>query len=425
VRRRTKPGEAEEIRMTRPGPRPGPRPLPLHLLAAGSTWHSSRLALPFLKSGLLPWTPNLRARAEALVDELEAVPLPDFAAAVEAELLSRADAFAAGIEAYRRHPYQRALDEPPVVWQAGTTRLLDYGPPGGRPVLVVPSLINRAYVLDLAEDRSLLRHLSAEGLRPLLVDWGKPGDAERHLDLTGYIAGRLEQAFEAVLGLASGPIAILGYCMGGLLALSLAIRRQRDVAGLALLATPWDFHAGRESYAHLVGALAEPIEAVFGPLGQMPVDILQTLFFIADPQLATRKFTRFAALDPGGPEARNFVAMEDWLNDGVPLALPVARECFAGWYGANTTLHRRWKIAGSPVDPADFDKPALVIVPSRDKLVPPASALALARCLPTAEVIQPDLGHVGLVIGRTAPQEVWAPLRAWLDRSFRRTHSKT
>ena len=37
---------------------------------------------------------------------------------------------------------------------------------------------------------------------------------------------------------------LIGYCLGGLLAPGLAAVAQRDLAGLALLATPWDFHAG-------------------------------------------------------------------------------------------------------------------------------------------------------------------------------------
>ena len=40
--------------------------------------------------------------------------------------------------------------EPPTLWSAGATRLLDYGPARRPPLLVVPSLINRAYILDLA-----------------------------------------------------------------------------------------------------------------------------------------------------------------------------------------------------------------------------------------------------------------------------------
>jgi polyhydroxyalkanoate synthase len=372
--------------------------------------------LPLLKNGLLPWKPNLASRAAALARDLGETTLPDFAAAVETELLRRAEALATGIETYRRHPYRRTLSDPPVIWQDGTTRLCDYRPSGGVPVLIVPSLINRATILDLDAERSLLRYLAAIGLRPLLVDWDRPGEAERHFDLTAYVAGRLEQAFEAAITAAGAPMAVLGYCMGGLLALGLALRRQRDVARLALLATPWDFRSGNPGFARFIGALAEPLTAGFGLLGQIPTDILQTLFFLADPQLASRKFLRFAELDPASPEARNFVATEDWLNDGVPLALPVARECFAGWYGGNTALAGQWRLAGQPVDPARFGKPAMVVVPARDKLVPPVSALALARRLPQVQVLEPDLGHIGLVVGGKAPAAVWAPLGDWLKR---------
>jgi polyhydroxyalkanoate synthase subunit PhaC len=392
----------------------GPRPLPLHLLTAGSTSYSSMLALPLLKSGLLPWKPNLAPHAAALVSDLGATALPDFARAVEAELRRRADALAAGITAYRRHPYRRTLNDAPVIWSQGTTCLRDYRPDGGVPVLIVPSLINRADVLDLKEERSLLRYLAASGLRPLLVDWNEPGEAEQRFDLTAYVAGRLEGAFEAAIGAAGAPMAVLGYCMGGLLALGLALRRQRDVTRLALLATPWDFQSGNPGFARFLGALAEPVAAWFGAQGQVPTDVLQSLFWLGDPHLANRKFRHFAELDPASPEAENFVAVEDWLNDGVPLALPVARECFARWYGANTAFTGSWKLAGQTVDPGGFVKPALVVVPAKDRLVPPVSALALARRLPNAEILQPDLGHIGLVVGGRAPATVWAPLRDWL-----------
>jgi polyhydroxyalkanoate synthase subunit PhaC len=398
--------------------RQGPRPLPAHLLTAGATWHSSRLALPFLKSGLLPWKAALGPRAEALARDLDAVALPEFAEAVESELAQRADRFAAGIEAYRRHPYRRALADPPEIWREGTTRLLDYGPADGRPVLIVPSLINRADVLDLSPGRSLLRHLSSQGLRPLLVDWDRPGEAERGFDLTCYVAGRLEAALEAALEhVGGGPLAVLGYCMGGLLALALAERRRRDVSALALLATPWDFQAGNEPYARFVAGLAPSAEAAFGPLGWVPTDMLQILFFMADPQLAIRKFSRFAELDPVSPEALSFVATEDWLNDGVPLSLPVARECFAGWYGENQPVRGDWRIAGRPVRPEQLDRPTLIVAPARDRLVPPASSLPLVTLIPGAELIEPDLGHIGLVVAGKAPALVWEPLTRWLLRS--------
>ena len=57
--------------------------------------------------------------------------------------------------------------------------------------LVVPSLINQSQVLDLLPGASMLRFLAAGGTRPLLVDWGAPGELERSFTLTDYVAGRL------------------------------------------------------------------------------------------------------------------------------------------------------------------------------------------------------------------------------------------
>ncbi|HLY58113.1 MAG TPA: alpha/beta fold hydrolase [Stellaceae bacterium] len=363
---------------------------------------------------MLPWRPDLAERAASLSRDLAAAALPELAAAVERELATRAEALATGLEAYRGHPYRRHVRDLPTVWSDGTTRLIDYGPPGGRPVLVVPSLINRAYILDLMPERSLLGALMSQGVRPLLVDWDAPGQIERSFDLSAYVAGRLEQAFEAAADLAGAPLIVMGYCMGGLLALALALRRQREVSGLVLLATPWDFQAGDATGSALLGAFAAPLEAAYAPIGQIPTDILQSLFTIVDPALAIRKFTRFARLDPASAEAIRFVATEDWLNDGVPLAMPVAQECLAGWYGESRPAKGEWRIAGRAVLPERFAKPALVVLPARDRLVPPASATALAARLPRVEVLKPDLGHIGIVTGGGAAKTVWTPVADWI-----------
>src|SRR6185437_9177025 len=317
--------------MTRPTRRQGPRPLPVHLASAVTAWTTSRAALPLLKRGSLPWRPELAGAADALRRSLAEIAPEDFADAVDRELRARADAFLSGIERYRAHPYRRAAAEAPVLWQEGSTRLLDYGAGAhdGRAVLVVPSLINRAYILDLTQEKSLLRFLAGQGLRPLLVDWGRPRAVERGFTLSDYIAGRLEAAAAAAVDVVGRPLGVVGYCMGGLLALALAQRRPPLVKALALLATPWDFHAERAGQARLLGALAEPLSRSFGPLGELPVDVLQLLFTGLDPLLALRKFIRLAGLPKGSVEERDFVALEDWLNDGVPLALPTARECLA------------------------------------------------------------------------------------------------
>ncbi|HEY3145819.1 MAG TPA: alpha/beta fold hydrolase [Dongiaceae bacterium] len=329
----------------------------------------------------------------------------------------RLNRFLDGVLTYRRYPGARSAPDRPVIWREGTTVLRDYrrGSDAGAPrLLVVPSLINRYYILDLEPESSFLADLAGRGYAPFVVDWDAPGAQEQGFDLTRYIAGRLEGALDAVMRQPGGPVIVIGYCMGGNLALALAVRRQKDIAALACLATPWDFHADGQTQAQLIGAIGRHLDPVFQALGEMPVDVLQSFFASLDPLSILAKFRRFAEME--GDQARRFVALEDWLNDGVGLAAAVARECLTKWYGENSTALGQWRIAGEPVRPENLRVPALAMVPSADRIVPPKSALGLAQRLPCCETLTPAAGHIGMMVGGSARAKVWGPLDVWLRR---------
>ncbi|HXV24380.1 MAG TPA: alpha/beta fold hydrolase [Alphaproteobacteria bacterium] len=399
--------------------RQGPRPLPLHLglaatvyLGSNVAWMKSSAVWPILKGPLAERGAALSAAAESLDPAL-------LAEAVAREGRRRYGLFLDGILAYRRHGWRRTLPDPPELWREGATRLLDYAPRGGRPVLVVPSLVNRSYVLDLMPGRSLLRHWASKGIRPLLLDWGRPGAAERGFDLTDYIL-RLERSLDASIRAAGPPAAVLGYCMGGLLALALAQRRSADLGGLVLLAAPWDFHAERAEEARRVGLSGAALMPFIEAWGEMPLDLLQAFFAFVDPAQVPRKFVGFAGLDPASERARVFVALEDWLNDGVPLTAGVARECLVGWYGENLPGRGLWRVADEPVRPERLHLPTMVVVPAADRIVPPLTALALAQRIPGADRLDPRAGHIGMVVGGEAEQLMWEPVRQWIQARRRR-----
>ena len=282
-------------------------------------------------------------------------------------------------------------------------------------VPVYPNPQALAISRDRMTEKSLLRAMAASGLRPYLVDWGTPNDEERKFDTTAYVA-RLERALAFVAKRARRAPAVMGYCMGGTLTVALAARQPRRVAGLALLAAPWDFHADRTGHAFLVSTgplLAEVADKV----GELPVDILQTLFWSLDPWLAMKKFGRFLGMDQQGAGAREFVLLEDWLNDGAPLAGPVARECLVGWYGDNIPGSGKWVVGGRRIVPSKINVPSLVMIPSGDRIVPPLSAAALTdpiRGLQRATRRDVPLGHIGMVVSGRARDLCWEPLIDWL-----------
>ncbi len=421
----------------------GPRPLPLHLAMEGwilqmslNGLMPSNDALPLWKQFKDAWMPAAfpmqgqkgmydparRVAAEALGKSPEtfneawatALDAPQFLAAVTDEAHKRMERFMRGVMTYQYHPHHRRLEPPPAVWQRGVATLCDYGgPTDAPPVLFVPSLINRAYILDLSADRSLLRN-TAKDLRTYLLDWGDPGDAEKQFTAEDYIDGVLIPALEEIKARTGQAPRLVGYCMGGTLSVAAAVLRPDLISKFVLLATPWDFHVDSEPSRMMLTAFRPMFESILAANGCAPVDLLQALFASLDPTLVGRKFRGFAALDSHSDAAIRFIELEDWANDGIPLAGPVARECLFEWYDANVTANRAWRINDTIIDPARIARPTLAILPTRDRIVPPESALRLAAAIPKAEQRKIGLGHIGMIVGNEATAQVHAPLIAWL-----------
>lgn len=398
-----------------------PSPLVFHLGAALAGYAQALAAAPRADAPDFPWLGQIADEAAALGPDLDQIE-------IAAEIARRLAATMRGLEAWQRHPYRRTLRDPPTIWRAGEARLLDFGAapeaadPSGRPVLVVPSLINRAYILDLAQDASLLRWLAGRGLRPVLLDWGSPGAEEAGFDLEFYGAARLAPALDFLRERAGRPVAVLGYCMGGTLAAGLAARAPDRVARLALIGAPWDFSStdgaagGLRALIRARGArdAEETIDRLGQVFGAVPVSIFQMLFALINPMQAALKFRRLAELSPKSAAGRRFVAIEDWLADGVPMAAPAAKDLLIGWHIYNRPGRDVWRFLGGPVRPDAIVAPTLAFCGRGDSIAPPKLSEALPAAIPGARILRPATGHVGMVVGGAARAEVWRPLAEFL-----------
>lgn len=410
-------------------PRTGPRPLPLHMALEGWILSTSFAGL-MESSGVLPpsnQNPHGKHPAQRVAAEAAGLSSPDlltgpwqahldpvrFLDSLTRQSSARMDSFVAGVRAYQSHPHRRALPPLPEVWKRGAATLRRASGDGPA-VLYVPSLVNRAYILDLAADRSLMRASAAQGLDAYLLDWGDPTAAELAFTVTDYMEGVLIPAMEDLAARTGGPIRLAGYCMGGTLAAAAAVLRPDLVSRMALLAAPWDFHTESEAARALMRAMSVPLAVIVEAEGAASVDLLQALFASLDPTLTGRKFRSFANLDQTSEEARRFVELEDWLNEGVPLAAPVMKEVMEGWYGRNEPAGNAWRVADTVIDPAYVKAPTLALIPAQDRIVPPESARALAGAIPGAIVRDVPFGHIGMVAGGSAPKRVYGPLIEWL-----------
>jgi polyhydroxyalkanoate synthase len=406
-----------------------PSPLVFHLAAAAASSAQAAGMAPLAADPRFPWTRSNAVRGAALGEALAEHGALGASALVSHASLRDLTRMLDGIAAWQRHPWRRDIAEPPTIWRRGAARILDYGATDaagrdGPPVLVIPSLVNRGYVLDLHPRRSMLRWLAAQGLRPLLLDWGQPGMAERDFTLSDYVRLRLAPALEAARMHSpdgSAP-ALVGYCMGGTLAAAVASAGRDRVSRLALIGSPWDFSAMQGIGGALIGlAKTEDrvtaglrLDAIGSAFGALPVDALQLAFATLDPTLASRKFRALAAMDQGGPRAEMFAATEDWLNDGVTLAIPAAKELLFDWYLDNAVGRGVWAPEGAPVRPRAIAAPTLAFCSNNDRIAPSACAEALPLAIPRAQVLRPSTGHVGMIIGSEAERQVWRPLASFL-----------
>lgn len=399
-----------------------PEPLMFHLGQAAASLQNAVHLAPLAHDQRFPWHDSLRAEAKNLLH-----PNPTEVAHSGATRLAE---MLRGIEAWQKHPWQRPNIEPPVIWSDGASRLLDYGGcaqatnPNGFPILVIPSLINRAYILDLHPDCSLLRNLAAVGFRPLLMDWGVPGDKEQHFTLDDYVSQRLRPALAIARVLGGRPVPVIGYCMGGTIGAALAANTPADISALVTIGAPWDFSQA----IWAAETLATPLRADHGATarqllqmmartyGTIPNHLFQLLFTLLDVGLAQRKFRHFAQLETDSPAAHHFVAVEDWLNDPVHVAHGVAEAVLIDWHLMNQTAQGRWSLLGRPVDPRKITVPVLSFCAPSDRIAPPQCAEALPNAIPTATILRPTSGHVGMVTGRNAKKEVYAPLMSFLER---------
>ena len=107
--------------------RRGPRPLLLHLTLAMLRSTASLAASPSWSAG----SPTSNAAAAEVAEALARRGAGEsFPQAVLEEALRQDSALIAGIAAYRRHPFQRSLPDPPTLWAEDDTRLLDFGGEG-------------------------------------------------------------------------------------------------------------------------------------------------------------------------------------------------------------------------------------------------------------------------------------------------------
>ncbi|WP_421620741.1 alpha/beta fold hydrolase [Alkalilimnicola ehrlichii] len=290
-------------------------------------------------------------------------------------------------------------------------------PEARRPLLVLYSLVNRPYLLDLSPQRSLLRGLRDSGLPVYLLDWGRPEPADRFLGLDDYLCDILHEAVKEVSRRHGGqPVDLLGVCQGGTFSLCYTALHPERIGRLATLVTPVDFHCPGDT----LGALARELNLGLAveTLGNIPADLLNLVFISLKPAelLSRRYLQQLPQLRHNRDALQDFLRMERWMYDSPDLSGRAFLEFVREFYQDNALARGTLTIGGREVDPTRIRQPVFNAYATADHLVPPAAARAMGTLLSNADYREEAVpgGHLGVMLSKKARLGLHQRLQDWL-----------
>jgi polyhydroxyalkanoate synthase len=311
------------------------------------------------------------------------------------------------------------------VWRRDGVVLYRYSPvvaePFPIPILVVYALVNRPYMIDLQEDRSLVQELLKLGVDIYLIDWGYPGPGDRWLTLDDYIEGYIDDCVDVVRSRAGvDKINILGICQGGTFSLCYGSLHPGKVHNLITMVTPVDFHA----WEGLLNVWIQHVDVdlMVDALGNIPGESLNFGFLMLKPfQLGLRKYVDLLEVLDNERLLKNFMRMEKWIFDSPDQAGEAYRQFAKDFYIGNKLVKGEVEIGGKQVDLSQLQMPILNLYAEQDHLVPPASSIALKDLVGAKDytVRSFPVGHIGMYVSGKVQKELPPTIAEWVKARSR------
>ena len=311
-----------------------------------------------------------------------------------------------------------APTERDTIFRAGTASVYRFrksgvAPGEAKPILLVPSLINRWYVLDLRPGASLVEALVDAGFETYCIDWGIPNPEDRYMTWDD-VLNRLRHCVNAVKRrTGESSLGMLGYCMGGTLAVIHAALHPDDVAAYVSLTAPIDFEEG--------GILRRLVDerwfdaSSVAAAGNVQPQQMQSGFTALRPTGQISKWITLADRADNSDYVEAFRVLETWVNDNVPFPAEAYETYISELYQQNRLVDGEHYVDGHQVDLGDIDAPILTIAAEHDNICPPDAARALNdRCgSEDTEYVTVSGGHVGAVVGSKGPRTLYPKISEW------------
>jgi polyhydroxyalkanoate synthase subunit PhaC len=328
----------------------------------------------------------------------------------------------------RQEDIQIGVSEKQAVYHEDHITLYHYKPRVektlGVPLLISYALVNRPYMVDLQEDRSLVRNLLDLGLDVYLIDWGYPKRNDRWITLDDYINGYIDSCVDHIRETHNlDAINLLGICQGGAFSLCYAALHPEKIKNLITMVTPVDFHVTEGLLNVWMGcggttATINP-DLMVDALGNIPGDFMNFGFLMLKPfELGLQKYLSMLDILDDVRQSTNFLRMEKWIFDSPDQAGEAWRQFVNDFYMRNKFMKGEVELSGQRVDLSSITMPVLNIFADKDHLVPPASSKVLKQLIGSKDYQEASfpVGHIGMYVSGKVQSQLPPTIADWLKQ---------
>ena len=294
------------------------------------------------------------------------------------------------------------------------------------PTLITYALVNRETMMDLEEDRSLIRNLLDRGLDIYIIIWGYPTRADRYVQLDDYIDIYMDDCVEYIRKERNvEKINLMGVCQGGTFSTIYTALYPEKIRNLVTMVTPVDFDT--EDGLLNIWSRYMDVDLMVDTLGNIPGDFMNLGFLMLKPfQLMMDKYVGLVESARDEAIIKNFLRMEKWIFDSPDQAGEAFRKFLNELYKKNSLIKGELEIGGRKVDLKKIDMPILNIYADQDHLVPPSSSKPLKDFVSSKDVTTKGfpVGHIGMYVSSKARKDLAPTIADWLLERSDKTESE-
>ncbi len=313
------------------------------------------------------------------------------------------------------------LSDKELIYEEDKMKLLHYKPLQDKvspvPTLIVYALVNRQYMMDLQQNRSVIRNWLDLGIDVYIIDWGYPDQMDKYLTMEDYIDGYINNAVDHIRKTTgSDKINIIGVCQGGTFSAIYTALYPDKIRNLVTMVAPIDFSVRDGLLFHWSQYM--DIDAMVDSYGIIPGDFMNIGFLMLKPfQLMVDKYIGLMDNIDNPTVVQDFLRMEKWIFDSPGQAGEAFRKFTKELYQENKLIKNELEIGGRQVNLKDITMPVLNVFAEQDHLVPPSSSRPLNEAVGSKDtgVVSFPGGHIGLYVSSRSQKEVAPAVAEWLN----------